>query len=290
MDGIIVVNKAQGFTSMDCCAIIRRLAGERKAGHTGTLDPNASGVLPVCVGRATRLIEYMDLGPKTYIASCRLGIRTDSEDIWGNLIDEGCGACRGQARKLERDDIELALSLFRGEILQTPPMYSAIKVNGQRLYNLARQGVSVERKPRPVTIYETELLDFNYASQEFSFRIKCSRGTYVRSICAEIGEKLGTGAVMSALVRTECCGYTIDEAADITELKEGRAELVPRPLESAVANLQSIEINETESFLFLNGNPIWSENVETGEGIKAVFSCGKLLGIIRDGKIEKVLK
>ncbi|MBR6025341.1 MAG: tRNA pseudouridine(55) synthase TruB [Firmicutes bacterium] len=290
MDGIVVVNKAQGFTSMDCCAIIRRLAGERKAGHTGTLDPNASGVLPVCVGKATRLIEYMDLGPKTYVATARLGIRTDSEDIWGNVIEEGCGACKGNVRKVDRDDIELALSLFKGEIMQTPPMYSAIKIDGQRLYKLARQGVSVERKPRPVTIYETELLDFNYGAQEFSFRIKCSRGTYVRSICAEIGEKLGTGAAMSALVRTECCGFSLDDAQDIIELKEGRLQPAIKPLESGIANLATLEISDKESFLFLNGNPAWSDNLDPGEGIKAVYSGGQLLGIIKDGIITKVLK
>lgn len=293
MDGIVVVNKPMGFTSMDCCAIIRRLAGEKKVGHTGTLDPNATGVLPVCVGKATRIIEYMDMGPKTYVAGARLGAVSDSDDIWGNALENPFAS---ELHKVTEEELRSVLESFLGEIEQIPPMYSAIKVDGQRLYKLARKGQEVERKPRKITVYSMKLLDFDPDTQEFSFECECSRGTYIRTICHDIGEKLRVGALMTSLVRTRCSGYDIKEAVDIRDLKEGRAELAPYPLESGITSLKSIEIDASSASLFLNGNPVWCENIPRFEEVSghfgpiAVYSEGQLLGICEDGKIAKVLK
>lgn len=288
MNGIIVVNKEPGFTSMDCCAIIRRISGERRVGHTGTLDPNASGVLPVCIGKATRIIEYMDLGSKSYTAGFRLGYISDTEDIWGDVrASEG-------AAKVTEQELRAALASFSGAIEQMPPMYSAKKINGQRLYELARQGKEVERKTNKIFIYSIELKSFD--GTDGVFDIKCSRGTYVRSICSELGKKLGCGAVMSSLVRKECCGFRIEDAHTLSELKE---ELKLLPMGAAFTGAESIELGERAEALFLNGNPLWKEELSEAEseavrqsgseGFIAVYGSGRLLGTLRRGKIDKVL-
>ncbi len=198
--GIIIIDKPQNWTSMDVCGKLRRLYGERRVGHAGTLDPMATGVLPVFVGRATRAVEFAEHGEKEYLAGLRLGISTDTQDTTGEVLAEQPVAC-------SRSEIEDVLGRFRGDIEQIPPMYSALKVNGQKLYQLARKGKTVERKPRPITIYELELGE-QIGENEYALRVKCSKGTYIRTLCQDIGDALGCGGCMSSLRRTMAAGKT----------------------------------------------------------------------------------
>ena len=199
--GIIIIDKPQNWTSMDVCGKLRRLYGERRVGHAGTLDPMATGVLPVFVGRATRAVEFAEHGAKEYLAGLRLGISTDTQDTTGEVLAEQPVAC-------SREDIEAVLHRFRGDIEQIPPMYSALKVNGQKLYQLARKGKTVERKPRPITIYELELGE-QIGENEYALRVKCSKGTYIRTLCQDIGDALKTGR------RRLCCCPWISISAPI---------------------------------------------------------------------------
>ena len=193
MNGILNLNKPAGFTSFDCVAVLRRLTGEKKIGHTGTLDPEATGVLPLCIGKATRLLEYMDEAPKTYVAGCLLGLTTDTRDIWGTVLCDR----RPETGALTRENVEKALRAFEGEIEQKPPVFSAIKVKGKKLYEYAREGKSVEVPMRRVTVYSIRILEWNGPSEPFTMEIVCSRGTYVRSICHDLGQLLECGACMS---------------------------------------------------------------------------------------------
>ena len=182
MNGIVIVDKPQGWTSQDVTARLRRVFSTRRIGHGGTLDPMATGVLPVFVGRATRAVEFFEHAEKTYEATLRLGMKTDTQDITGTVLEE-------RPVTVTEQDILNVLPAFRGEILQIPPMYSALKVNGQKLYDLARKGKEVERQPRPITIHELELLHFD--GQDARIRVRCSKGTYIRTLCEDMGEKLG---------------------------------------------------------------------------------------------------
>ena len=288
MDGILNLNKPAGFTSFDCVAIVRRLTGERKIGHTGTLDPQATGVLPLCLGKATRLLEYMDDRPKTYICECVLGLVTDSRDIWGTVESD----VRGKTGFISRENIEEVLDSFKGEISQKPPVFSAIKVNGKKLYQYAREGRSVEIPERRVTIHSIKLLEWNGCEKPFTFEVKCSRGTYVRSICHDLGQKLGCGAAMSGLMRTETCGYVIDNAVDLAALREMSPEEIGKlldPLETAVSTLPYMSLSGKKAKLFKNGNPVWSEGLRCPDEAYAVFEGGKLLGIAKGPKVSKVI-
>ena len=209
MNGIVIVDKPSGWTSQDVTARLRRVFGTRRIGHGGTLDPMATGVLPVFVGRATRGVEFFEHAEKTYEAVMHLGLTTDTEDITGTVLER-------REANITREELEAALCGFRGEILQVPPMYSALKVNGQKLCDLARKGQQVERKPRPITIHELELLELE--GNLARLRVRCSKGTYIRTLCKDIGEALGCGGCMEALRRT-CAGeYTIDEAVPLEKL------------------------------------------------------------------------
>lgn len=213
MNGVIIINKPQKFTSFDVVAVIRKLTGQRKIGHTGTLDPNATGVLPILLGNATKAQDIVPNHDKSYTAKFRLGMTTDTLDIWG--------AVTSQSDKTTTEaDVLSALENFRGEIEQLPPMYSAIKVNGQRLYDLARQGKEVERKPRKVTVYRLELKDFDEESQSGTLNISCSKGTYIRTIIDDLGKILKTGAVMTALCRTAACGYNLADSITLETARE----------------------------------------------------------------------
>ena len=209
MNGIVIVDKPQGWTSQDVTARLRRVFNTRRIGHGGTLDPMATGVLPVFVGRATRGVEFFEHAEKTYETVLRLGITTDTEDISGTVLTEREVFVTGSG-------LEEVLSRFRGEILQVPPMYSALKVNGQKLYDLARKGKEVERKPRPITIHELTLLEAG--ENTLRIRVRCSKGTYIRTLCKDIGEKLGCGGCMQALRRVTAGEYTIQEAVPLQQL------------------------------------------------------------------------
>ena len=211
MDGILLVDKPSEWTSMDVCAHLRGVLHERHIGHTGTLDPNATGLLVVLTGKGTKAAKYAENDTKEYIARLRLGLRTDTQDIWGTVLERS-----GETRS--RAEIEAALDAFRGDILQLPPMYSAIKIRGKKLYEIARRGGDVERKPRPITISRLELLEPD-DSGDWGLAVACSKGTYIRTLCADIGDALGCGGCMSALRRVRCGEFTIDEAHTLEEIR-----------------------------------------------------------------------
>ena len=218
MNGIVIVDKPQGWTSQDVTARLRRVFSTRRIGHGGTLDPMATGVLPVFVGRATRGVEFFEHAEKTYETVLRLGLTTDTEDVTGTVLTETMPS-------ISREELEKTLEFFRGDILQVPPMYSALKVNGQKLCDLARKGQEVERKPRSVTIYALELLE-QEGPADFRIRCLCSKGTYIRTLCHDIGAALGCGGTMSALRRTMAAGFTVAEAVTLEEVQSRGAELL----------------------------------------------------------------
>ena len=288
MNGILNLNKPAGYTSFDCVAVLRKLTGEKKIGHTGTLDPQATGVLPVCIGKATRLLEFMDSAPKTYVCGCTLGLETDTQDIWGSVLYDR----RPETASVTRENVEKALRSFEGEIEQKPPVFSAIKVNGKKLYEYAREGRDVEIPVRKVTIHSIRILDWNGPEEPFTFEVVCSRGTYVRSICHDLGQMLGCGACMSSLVRTQTCGYSIENAVSLDDLKQMTAEQIEAlldPPETAVSHLPRLDLSDDQARLFCNGNPVWSQDLTLTDEIQAVFFDKQLIGIIRNKAIAKVL-
>lgn len=287
MTGILLVNKPEGYTSHDVIAILRGISKERRLGHTGTLDPNATGLLCVCFGKATRLIEYMEEAPKSYLCTARLGFRSDTEDIWGELKESEAFEFPGE------EEIVKQLELFKGELKQTPPMYSAVRVNGRRLYSYARSGESVTPKPRTVTIYDIGLKAYYPCRSEIVFFIKCGRGTYIRSICRELGEKLGCGAVMSGLIRTSTSGFDISESMDFESLRKisdpGELESLLLPIDRAIGTLPKTDVDEAAAKRVLNGSKI--ENKGEDQKNIAVMSAGKLIAIMdRQDNILKPLK
>lgn len=283
MNGVIIINKPESFTSFDVVAVVRRLTGQRKIGHTGTLDPNATGVLPILLGNATKAQDIVPNHDKAYTAKFRLGITTDTLDIWGTVLSE-CG------KTVTTADILSVLDNFRGEIEQLPPMYSAVKVNGQRLYDLARQGREVERKPRRVTVYSLELVDFDEKTQSGTLGISCSRGTYIRTVIDDMGRLLGTGAVMTALCRTSACGYTLADSITLENARKSAengnlAEHIMQT-ESLFAGYRKITVSDAQAKRFSNGGALdmartalARANAESGEIIRVSDRQGKFLGL-----------
>ena len=211
-NGIVVIDKPQGWTSMDVCAKLRGILHEKRVGHAGTLDPMATGVLPVFVGRATRAVEFADKSDKEYIAGLKLGVITNTQDTSGQVEER-------HPVSVTPDRLEEVLGQFRGDILQVPPMYSAIKINGKKLYELARKGREVERPPRPVTI-RSLMVEGQSAPDEFTIRVRCSKGTYVRTLCHDIGMALGCGGCMSSLRRTMAAGFGLEDALTLDQAGE----------------------------------------------------------------------
>ena len=209
MNGIVIVDKPEGWTSNDVVSKLKGVLHTRRVGHGGTLDPMATGVLPVFVGRATRAVEFFEHAEKTYETVLRPGITTDTEDITGTVLTQQDAFVTGEM-------VEEVLAKFRGDIMQVPPMYSALKVNGQKLYDLARKGKEVERQPRPVTIHELTLLGME--AEGIRLRVRCSKGTYIRTLCKDIGAALGCGGCMAQLLRVQAGEYTADEAVPLAEL------------------------------------------------------------------------
>ena len=250
MNGIIVIDKPAGFTSFDVIAVVRKLTGQRRAGHTGTLDPNATGVLPVLLGSAAKAQDLIVNHDKEYIAGFRFGMTTDTLDIWGEVKSE----CES---RVTRGGAESALERFCGEITQVPPMYSAVKKNGQRLYELARKGIEVEREPRRVTVYRLELLSFDEETQCGSLLVRCSKGTYIRTLIDDWGAALGCGAVMTALRRSFACGYTLADCVTLEQLRElsesGSAEKMLLPVESLFTVYPEIKVSQAQAKRFTNG-------------------------------------
>lgn len=250
MNGIVIVDKPQGWTSQDVTARLRRVYATRRIGHGGTLDPMATGVLPVFVGRATRGVEFFEHAEKTYETVLLLGRTTDTQDVTGTVLAE-------KTVRLSPADIEEVLPRFRGEILQVPPMYSALKVNGKKLYELARKGQEVERQPRPITVFELTNLGFD--GTRLSLRVKCSKGTYIRTLCQDIGEALGCGGCMEALRRVRAGEYGIEDAVPLEKLLESETpERYLRSLDAMFAHCPAVTLTANQEKRCRNGNPFSS--------------------------------
>ena len=274
-NGIIIIDKPAGWTSMDVCAKLRGILHEKRVGHAGTLDPMATGVLPVFVGQATKAVSFAENGRKVYETVLQLGRVTDTQDTTGETLEE-------RAVTVTADDVRAALPRFLGEIEQIPPMYSAIKVNGQKLYDLARQGKEVARKPRRITIYGLALTE-ELGNGQYALRVECSKGTYIRTLCHDLGQALGCGGCMAALRRTEASGFRIGEAVTLEDAaREGEALL--RPLDSLFRVYPAFTIpNAALEKKCLCGNPL---RVSLADGIYRVYGCdGTFLALseARDG-------
>ena len=264
MNGIIILDKPQGFTSFDGVAVLRGLAHEKKIGHTGTLDPMATGVLPILLGRAAKALNFLPDTDKEYVASFRLGERRDTGDITGQVVEESPALVSQQA-------LEAALPAFRGEILQVPPMYSAVSVGGKRLYELARKGLEVERQARPVTVSALELLSYDAQSREGRLRVACSKGTYVRTLCHDIGQALGCGGTMYALRRTQAAGFTLDQAVTLEAVQASAdpAGLL-LPVEAYFAHHPALTLPSARAERKVrNGNPL---SLPGEDGVYRVYS------------------
>ena len=252
MNGILIVDKPADFTSFDVVAVVRKSLHEKKTGHTGTLDPMATGVLPILLGSAAKAQIYLPDTDKEYICTFTFGLETDTLDITGKVLNE----CPSDIKKSE---IEEVLPKFRGNIMQMPPMYSAVSKNGVRLYELARKGITIERESRPVTVSKLELLEFDEASQTGSLKIACSKGTYIRVICDDIGKELNNFCTMTALRRIKACGFDESQAVPLAKVRELGAEgITPyiKPVESLFTHLPEIQITDKQAFRFGNGGSL----------------------------------
>lgn len=253
MNGILIINKEKGFTSHDVVAKLRGILHTKKIGHTGTLDPDATGVLPVCIGRATKVCSILTDTDKTYEAVIRFGIITDTLDMTGEILER-------RPVQITKEQLVEALAAFVGEIEQLPPMYSAIKINGKRLYDLARKGQEVEREKRRITIHELTLLSENLEKALCTVRVNCSKGTYIRSLCADIGERLGCGAAMQSLVRTRAGGFQIGQARTLSEIEELCASQKPEdillPVDTVFMQYREVFVKGQGMHLLTNGNPL----------------------------------
>ena len=261
MNGIVIIDKPEGWTSQDVTARLRRVFNTRRIGHGGTLDPMATGVLPVFVGRATRGVEFFEHAEKCYEAELRLGLTTDTEDITGTVLEE-------KEVSVTEDAFFAVLPKFRGKIQQIPPMYSALKVNGQKLCDLARRGREVERQPREIEIFELECLEFSGNSARL--RVKCSKGTYIRTLCKDIGAALGCGGCMAALRRVEAGEYTIAESVPLQTLLEAEDPgQYLRAVNSMFRNFPAVTLTEKQELRCRNGN---SFSVKLADGTYRAYS------------------
>ena len=280
MDGIVIVDKPQDWTSQDVTARLRRVFNTRRIGHGGTLDPMATGVLPVFVGRATRGVEFFEHAEKTYEAVLRLGLTTDTEDVTGTVLTEAPVSATDE-------QIAETLEAFRGNIMQVPPMYSALKVNGQKLCDLARKGKTVERQPRPITIHELTLLE--RGENTLHLRVRCSKGTYIRTLCKDIGEALGCGGCMERLRRVQAGEYTITEAIPLQELLDtAEPEKYLRSVDTMFRNYPAVTLTANQEKRCRNGNP-FSVKMEDGT-CRAYSQSGEFLMLakVEDGAMVTI--
>lgn len=265
MQGLILLNKPQGITSFSAVNKIKWLAGEKRVGHTGTLDPLATGLLPIFIGRPTALAGIVLDADKSYIATVKLGVTTDTCDITGNILTKKESA-------VTKSELEMALETFKGEISQVPPMYSALKKDGVRLYELARQGKTVDIEARKVIISKLELLSFE--GDTFKIEVDCSKGTYIRSLCRDIGEKLGCGATMTELCRTATGGFTIEQTVSLDHLTKENIKEYLLPEDTALKNLREVFVTEKQAVRFSNGGQLAYERLRFTD-----FTEGELLRI-----------
>lgn len=288
MTGVLILDKPADFTSFDAVAVCRRLCHERKIGHTGTLDPMATGVLPLLLGKATRAASLLEDTDKEYEAGFRLGMATDTEDSTGKVLETS-------ETPVSREVLENLLPRFRGEIMQVPPMYSAVLKDGKRLYELARKGIEVERDARPVTIFKLELTEYNEESREGKLVVSCSKGTYIRTLIADLAKAAGSLGVMTALRRTKACGFTLADAITLDEAKAlseaGTLQQKLRPVESLFAHLPEVNVSDPQAVRFGNGGQLDLNRIgifrknkpKAGQIFRVKTEDGTFLGL---GKVE----
>ncbi len=290
MDGVLNINKPPGPTSHDIVAKVRHISGEKRVGHAGTLDPLASGVLLVCLGNATRIVEYLMSWRKVYRTTAVFGVSTDTEDAAGQIIEES------DASYVTED----MLDKFMGKISQTPPMVSAVRYKGRKLYEIARGGQIVERASRTVEIYSLKLVEFHPGTKpEAVLDVECSKGTYIRTLCADIGRELGCGGYMKSLIRTAVGWFTLENSVTLSVIEElaskGRLNEVLHPIDEVLKDMPAVVVQTSDIKRILNGAPIYVEdaiaNVQDGDNVRIKSPDGSLLGIgkvfyLPDGKIQ----
>lgn len=281
MNGILCIDKPQDFTSFDVVAVMKRLLCTRKVGHTGTLDPMATGVLSILAGSATRAAELLPSHDKEYEAGFQLGITTDTQDIWGTVVES-------RPVFSKKDEIQALLPRFTGEILQLPPMYSAVKKDGKRLYELARQGIQVEREARKVTVFTLALTGAREETGEYTLSISCSAGTYVRTLIHDLGQALGCGAVMTSLRRTKACGFSLDDCLTLEEARalSEKGTLGDRllPVDAGLSGYPAVQVTDAQFTRFRNGGALFLARVNQapkthGAFVRVYDSKGKFAGL-----------
>lgn len=285
MDGIIIINKEKNYTSNDVVNIVKKIT-KSKVGHTGTLDPNATGVLPLLIGNATKISKYLINHDKEYEVVLQLGVRTETADVEGKVIEKK----EVTAEMLNKDNIEEKLQQFIGKQEQIPPIYSAIKVNGKKLYEYARKGQEVELRPRQIEIYSIQLVGINEKEKQISFKVKCSKGTYIRSLCEDISKKLGTVGYMKELNRLQVGDFYIKDAVTISEMKE---EIEADNLENIITieeifkDKPQIKLTQKQLEQYMNGVKI---DTEKEDGIYRIYNIDNIfigLGIVEDNKLKR---
>jgi tRNA pseudouridine55 synthase len=280
MDGILNINKPWGKTSFSIVSLVRRLSGEKRVGHAGTLDPAATGVLPVCLGQGTRVVEFLMEAPKSYRAEIELGVTTDSHDATGTIIS------RGDPSSVTKQKLLSALDSFRGLIEQTPPMYSAVKHGGKPLYQLARAGITVKRKSRKRWIYRLELI--NWQPPLATIEVECGRGTYIRSLADDLGRLLGCGASLKSLTRLKCGIFTIEDAVSLPQLEDafgqGHGERLLYPIDSVLGEWPVVVLDGAAEQAMKNGRPLSPQDIENlpreGNRCRAYSRDGGFLGTL----------
>ena len=290
--GVINIHKEKGYTSHDVVAKLRGIVGQKKIGHTGTLDPDATGVLPVCLGKATKLCDMLTDKNKTYETVMLLGKVTDTQDISGTVLNES------PTDMLDEDTVKTVIHSFVGDYMQVPPMYSALKVNGKKLYELAREGVEVERKARPVTILDIEIKEINLP--RVRMEVSCSKGTYIRTLCHDIGEKLGCGACMEELIRTRVSRFKLEDSltlSQVQELKEaGNIDQILVLIDEIFSGYESITLKEEFMPFVYNGNTFMPKHVKQyieladGKMVRVYDDKGNFIAIYKFIKEKYIFK
>ena len=268
MNGLLIINKPKGYTSHDVVNVLRKKLNTKKVGHTGTLDPNATGVLPILVGTATKISKYLVEHEKTYIATIELGKKTDTGDIEGKIIEES------NLRNIEKNEVEEAIKSFFGKQIQIPPMYSSIKVNGKKLYEYAREGKTVEVKPREIEIFDIKLIE--YENNEIKFNVRCSKGTYIRTLCEDIAKKLRTIGYMKELQRISVNEFNIENSILLEELENINIVEKIISIEEIFKDKSRIDLNNRKLELFLNGVQLTHE---LQEDIYRIYNNNNFIGL-----------
>lgn len=276
MQGFVLIDKPQGFTSFDAVAVMRGVAGTKKVGHTGTLDPMATGVLPILIGRATKLLDLLPEQNKRYTATIRLGEETDTLDITGRVV-------RTTGLFAPHQEVAAVLNTFQGSQMQVPPMYSAVQKNGQRLYDLARKGLEVEREARPVTIHSIAMTACRPDKREYDLDVLCSKGTYIRSLCHDLGRALGCGAVLAALRRTEACGFNLTQCTPLQKARQMPIGQLLQPVSLLLEAYPALRMSAAQAVRFQNGGALDFARLRLPPGCSGLYRMlddnGRLVGL-----------